>query len=96
MSTRLCGAWNGVHLTEFLRIIHEACKQRPPKHTDNKKSAVVAQVSNPSTWKVEAEESEGQGQSEASLSQMRPYTPQKEMGEKRKGSVGVISPRPEC
>lgn len=68
MSTRFCGAWNGVHLTEFLRIIHEACKQRPPKHAYNKKSAVVAQVSNPSTWKVEAEESEVQGKFEANLS----------------------------
>lgn len=42
--------------------------KRPPKHTYNKKSAVVAQVSNPSTWKVEAEESEVQGKFEARLS----------------------------
>lgn len=68
ISTRFCGAWNGVQLTEVLHIIHEPCKQRPPKHTYNKKSAVVAQVFNPSTWKVEAEESEVQGKFEASLS----------------------------
>lgn len=58
MSMGFCEAWNGVQLAEFLHIIHEACIQRPAKYTYNIKPAVMAQFFNPSTWKVEAEESD--------------------------------------